>query len=51
MTMRKNARSKKAIRITKSTPYSYEWRAGRFTKVYIYKDTSVREVSATYYIN
>jgi len=51
MTMRKNAKSKKIPRVDNHTPYSYEWLNGRFSKVYKYRDVSVREVYQTRYIN
>ena len=51
MTMRKNAKIKKAPRITRSTPFTHVWQSGRFIKTYLDGQDSSRVAYATTYLN
>jgi len=51
MTMRKNAVRKKSPRITKSTPFTYVWKSGRFVKTYMYGQGAMRITNDTVYLN
>jgi hypothetical protein len=49
MTMRKNAVRKKSPRITKSTPFIYVWKSGRFVKTYMYGQGATTTINNQYY--
>jgi len=51
MTMRKNAKSKKAPRITRSTPFTHVWQSGRFIKTYLHGQQVVSTIHDTIHIN